>query len=283
MLNALSIDVEEWYHPELVRPYVAQDNAVSQVEAAIWPILPLLRRYDVRATFFWVGEVAEAMPDLVAEIANMGHEIGCHGMTHRTLQELRPDGLRAELAAYEKVMASIGVSDVTGFRAPTFSLDNRTRWAIPILGEFGYKYDSSIFPMRNYLYGVPDCPPTPYRIGGDDVTCPDARGDLWEFPMSAWRLGRWKVPVSGGFYMRIAPAFVLRILLARVNARGWPFVIYLHPWETYAATPRLRELSWLPRWITYTNLEKTLAKLESLLRAFPFTTVRGALVDWQGQ
>ncbi len=281
MLNALSIDVEEWYHPELVRAYVDADRAQSQLEASLRPILNLLKRYDVRATFFVVGEVIESAPDLIREIAVGGHEIGCHGMTHRPLHELQPDGLRAELMAYERAITSAGIEQVVGFRAPTFSLDNETRWAVPILAEFGYEYDASIFPMRNYLYGVPDCPPTPYRIGGDDVTRPDPRGCLWEFPMSAGRLGWWRIPASGGFYLRIMPFFILRILLARINARGWPFVIYLHPWETYTGTPRLRELSWLSRWITYTNIERTLPKLERLLAGFPLSTMREALACWQ--
>ncbi len=281
MLNALSIDVEDWYHPELIRSHVTPGEFESQVRAATAPILALLRRYDVHATFFIVGELIPRVPDLVAEIAAAGHEIGCHGMSHRPLNALVPDDLRAELASYAKAISFLPDVVVKGFRAPTFSLDNETRWAVPILHEFGYEYDSSIFPVRNYLYGVTDCPPTPYQLGAQDVTQPDPEGRLWEFPMSAWRCGGWKMPISGGFYLRATPWPVLRTLLRKVNASGAPFVIYLHPWETHAETPRVSGISPLSRWLTYYNIGSALTKLERLLQTFAFTTVASALAPWQ--
>ncbi len=281
MLNALSIDVEDWYHPELIRSHVTPGEFESQVRAATAPILALLRRCGVRATFFIVGELIPRVPDLVAEIAAAGHEIGCHGMSHRPLNALVPDDLRAELASYAKAISFLPDVSVKGFRAPTFSLDNETRWAVPILHEFGYEYDSSIFPVRNYLYGVADCPPTPYRLGAQDVTRHDPEGKLWEFPMSTWRCGGWKMPVSGGFYLRATPWPVLRTLLQRVNASGAPFVIYLHPWETHAETPRVSGISPLSRWLTYYNIGSALAKLERLLQSFTLSTLSDALAAWQ--
>ena len=281
MLNALSVDLEEWYHPELVRGHVMPGEARPQIEAAARPILRLLDRYGVRATFFIVGEVAQSAPELVHEIAEAGHEIGCHGMSHRPLEALQADELRAELRRYAGLMASLSVDDIVGFRAPTFSLNNDTRWAVPILREFSYQYDSSIFPLRNYMYGVADCPPTPYLLGDSDVTRPDPQGALWEFPMSVYRLGRWKMPVCGGFYLRALPFVVIRALLQRINARGWPFVIYLHPWETYSGTPRLRKLPWVSQAVTYSNIGGALGKLERLLQAFSFAPLRQVLADWK--
>ena len=280
-LNALSIDVEDWYHPELVRAHVAPAQVLPRVEQATLPVLELLGRYGVRATFFIVGEVAQAAPDLVREIARRGHEIGCHGVSHRTLHDLGPEGLRAELAAYRATMETIGIGEVIGFRAPTFSLDQRSAWAVPILAEAGYRYDSSIFPLRNYMYGVSGAPLAPYRIGAQDVGRADAGGALWEFPMSIWQAGPLKVPVSGGFYLRALPWPLVRGLLGRINAASRPFVIYVHPWEADAGTPRRGELSRLDRWITYVNSASTLPKLERLLRSFSFAPMRDALAAWQ--
>lgn len=283
MLNALSIDVEDWYHPELVREHVDLAQAERRVQQATAPILDLLERYGVRATFFIVGEVAQAAPDLVREIARRGHEIGCHGMSHRTLHELGPEAFRAELAAYGAAMAGLGVGEISGFRAPTFSLDQRSAWAIPILAELGYRYDSSIFPLRNPVYGVSGAPLVPYRIGAQDVSRADADGPLGEFPMSVWQAGPLRAPVSGGFYLRALPWPLLRGLLGRINAAGRPFVIYMHPWEADAGTPRQGGLSLLARWITYVNIESTLSKVERLLQRFAFGPLRDALAARQGQ
>ncbi len=282
MLNALSIDVEDWFHPELVREHVAVSQAERRAEQATRPLLELLERHGVRATFFIVGEVALAAPDLVREIARRGHEIGCHTMSHRTLHELGPEGFRAELAAYGDVMAGLGVTDIAGFRAPTFSLDQRSAWAIPILAEMGYRYDSSVFPVRNPVYGVLGAPLTPYRIAAQDVGRPAMAGELWEFPMSVWQAGPLRVPVSGGFYLRVLPWPVVRWLLGRINAAGRPFVIYMHPWEADAGTPRQDGLSLLSRWITYVNIESALPKLARLLQRFAFAPIRDALAAWQG-
>jgi polysaccharide deacetylase family protein (PEP-CTERM system associated) len=281
MLNALSVDVEDWHHPELIRDRIGAGEVAPRVEQATRPILQLFAKYQVRATFFIVGEVARSASDLVREIAAAGHEIGCHSMSHRPLWELTPDEFRRELADFAEAMS--GLPRAIGFRAPTFSLDQRTRWAVPILREFGYEYDSSIFPLRNYLYGVADCPPTPYPLGELDVTRPDPGSGLWEFPMSAVRWGRIKLPVSGGFYMRATPAALLRPLLARINAQGWPFVIYAHPWEMDAGTPRLRNLPLLSRWVTYWNIAGALGKLERLLQIFGFAPLQDVLKQWRGE
>ena len=280
MLNALSIDVEDWYHPELVREHAQVRGAQPQIEEAIRPIVGLLDRHQVKATFFFVGEIAQAAPGLVEMIASKGHEIGCHGMTHRMLADLGPEVFREELGDFARVMSSVGIDRVAGFRASTFSLDERTRWAIPILADAGYAYDSSIFPMRNPMYGVAGCPLTPYPIGDDNIRRPDPDSKLWEFPMSVWQMGPLKIPVSGGFYLRALPGSCLRALLRQINANGRPFVIYAHPWETYSGTPRLG-LAPLSKWVTYANIERTLPKLERLIETFRFTTLDQVLARWK--
>lgn len=285
MRNALSIDLEDWFHAELVRPLVQPQTAGRSPERrvvwAVEPILTLLRRYDVRATFFVVGDVMRHHPDLIRRIHAHGHEIGCHGWSHRTLWSLDPERFAWELNEFDRDASCVlDPQEIVGFRAPTFSLDERTGWALEVLRAHGFRYDSSIFPMHTGLYGVDDCPPEPYRPTAREPTrdhLPDSESYLVEFPMTVYRAAGFRVPVSGGFYMRALPLPVLRSLLSRVNAQGHPFVIYLHPWEGDVQTPRLKGLAPLKRFVTYYNRATTLRKLEALLSAFPFAPLREVL------
>lgn len=275
MLNGLSIDVEDWFHPELVRER-AGDAAVSRVETATGAILDLLARYQVKATFFIVGEVARDHPELVRRIVAGGHEVACHGFSHRPLWELTPESLAGELAAWAEVVTPITGRPALGFRAPTFSLEQKTAWAIPVLRRAGYRYDSSIFPVRNYLYGVKGAPAAPYHLSESDITRPADDG-LWEFPMTVWSVGPVRLPVAGGFYLRLLPLPFLVVALRQVS-RHRPFALYIHPWETDAGTPRL-PLPALDRWVTYYRLgEPTRRKLEALLQRFPFAPLTQVLL-----
>lgn len=277
MLNALSIDLEEWFHAELVRPRAMPDPE-RRVERAVEPILALLERYGVQATFFVVGDVVRHHPELVRRIYQAGHEIGCHGWSHRPLWALTPEDFAAELDAFDQDAASVvPVDEVIGFRAPTFSVDGRTAWAIDLLQQHGFRYDSSIFPVRNYLYGMDGAPRGPYRPTSGELSADHEEGILIEFPMTACHVAGLRIPVSGGFYLRAIPLPVLRHLLARVNASDHPFVLYLHPWEGDAGTPRLRGLSPVTRFVTYYNQGGTLRKLEKLLQSFQFAPLRDVL------
>jgi len=281
-LHALSIDLEEWYHSELVRKAVPRAARRSQIEEATRPILNLLDEAKVKATFFVVGEVAREHPHLIREIASKGHEIGCHGMTHRPLWEMDEGELSRELEEFARLMEGVlGHCPVTGFRAPTFSLDHRTRWAVDVLASFGYRYDASVFPMRTPLYGVPDAPARPYRLSSTDVASEDPEGALLEFPATVYRLGRFGIPVGGGFYLRALPLSLLSFLLRRVAKRG-PFVIYIHPWETFVGTVRWPQ-PWPKRFVTHYNAGSALCKLKGLLGAFSFGPLRDVLSLWEGR
>jgi len=276
-LNALSFDVEDWYHAELIR-HNLKGEPRPQVEEATRPILSLLEHYGVRATFFVVGEVAALHPNLITKIGAAGHEIACHGMSHRPLWDMEPDDFRQELEAFAEAVGEIvDMKNVVGYRAPTFSLDNERRWAIEVLKEYGYRYDSSIFPMRTYLYGVDGCPASPYHPSEADITVDAAEGNFVEFPLSALRIGSLAVPVCGGFYLRAIPYPVLLWALHRINQQEQPFVLYMHPWETFRDTTRLRSLSPLSRFVTYYNIGSTLSKLERLLSTFRFAPLREVL------
>jgi polysaccharide deacetylase family protein (PEP-CTERM system associated) len=241
-------------------------------------LLDVLREHRVHATVFVVGEVAQRHPRLIEEIVAQGHELGCHSMSHRPLWEVTPDEFRAELEQFACLMHDLvpGV-EIVGFRAPTFSLDNRTRWALGILTEFGYHYDSSIFPLRNPMYGVNGCPLLPYRPFTQDVAISDPAGSMVEFPMSVWAWDGLRLPVSGGFYVRALPFTLVRYCLRHIN-RTRPFVIYVHPWEAYSGTPRLA-LPWLSRFVTYYHIGTMLSRLQALCDEFPFAPMRTVLEE----
>lgn len=279
MLNTLSIDLEDWFHAELIRARIPKGvEPERRVAWAVEPLLGLLERYGVHGTFFVVGDVLRHHCDLVHRIHAAGHEIGCHGGSHRPLWSLEPEVLERELDAFDRdAQGVIPVDEIIGYRAPTFSLDERSAWAVDVLRARGYLYDSSIFPVRNYLYGVDGAPAQPYQLTRAALTTPHARGDLLEFPMSVGRLLGFDVPVSGGFYLRAMPGALSRRMLTGINARGNPFVIYLHPWETDPQTPRVARLGLVSRWITYTGQRSAMRKLEALLQTFRFAPLREVL------
>lgn len=276
MLNALTVDLEDWYHAELVRRQLSFGEQAAQIEQSTHLLLDLLRDQGVRGTFFVVGQIAQRHPCLIEAIAIEGHELGCHGMSHTPLWELTPDDFRAELEEFDRVMSAVVPgAQIDGFRAPTFSLDNRTRWALGILAEFGYKYDSSVFPMRTPLYGVDGCPLQPYRPSAGDIAQSDAHGALIEFPVSVCLWMGLKVPVSGGFYLRALPFSLIKLCLRKINGQR-PVVIYVHPWEAYPHTTQLKLPVWA-RFATYYNTWAVLPRLQALLKMFSFAPMRTVL------
>jgi polysaccharide deacetylase family protein (PEP-CTERM system associated) len=268
--NALSIDLEEWYHSELVE---GKRSPISRVAEATRPILDLLDQYQTKATFFVVGEVAEQNPDLILSIFQRGHEIGCHGFSHKLLWQLDGSLFREELKHFHSVMEGIlGKVRIKGFRAPCFSLDHRTKWVLRVLLDFGYQYDSSIFPAKiSPLYGMSGAPAHPYRVSLEDLRKEDPQSPLIEFPISLLTLGKWRVPIAGGGYFRMYPLPLLHWGLKRMS-RQHSFLIYYHPWEGDPKTPRLR-LSILNRIRSYYGVPAALKKLEFLLKHFKFTRV----------
>jgi len=270
MINALSFDLEEWYHSELVE---GRRSSFSQATEATQPILDLLDRYQTKASFFVVGEVAEQNPRLIQSIFERGHEIGCHTFSHTLVWELGENLFRQELERFQSVMERIlGKIKIRGFRAPCFSIDNRNKWALRVLADFGYQYDASIFPLKiNPLYGINGAPTRPYPISFEDVRREDPQSPLIEFPMCPLRIGRLKVPIAGGFYLRMFPSRFLSWGLKRIN-QSQPFILYVHPWESYEKTPRFR-LPLYKRIISYYGIDSVMIKLEYLLKDFLFARV----------
>jgi polysaccharide deacetylase family protein (PEP-CTERM system associated) len=270
--HALSFDLEEWYHGDLLSPYVPLGERVPQVLEAVRPILSLLKQAGVRATFFTVGEIARDHPALLRELSAGGHEIACHTMTHPNLWRLTEPEFRDELAEYASVVGAAlpGVKPL-GFRAPMFSLDSRSPWVLGTLRDAGFRYDSSIVPVKTPWYGVKDAPLGIYRASLRDPSKADGDDGFLEFPLTACQIGPVRVPASGGVYFRLIPYPVFRAMLRRVE-RKRPFVIYVHPWETYPGTPAY-PLPFIERFGLYTNIRHTLRRLERLLDDFDFAPV----------
>ena len=271
--NALVIDLEHWHSPEFLKDYLPVDLVDQDVES-VKPILALLDKYNVKATFAVLGSVAEKHPELVKEIYERGHEIASHAYSHKTLYELGIEGFEDEIRKSVKLLKSITGERPIGFRAPSFSINNSTKWAFDILEKYGFKYDASIFPIKTMLYGEPKAPIDIYKPSKEDVTQHGPQGNIIEFPMTVLKFGK-NIPICGGFYMRILPLWFLKIGIKTVNKKR-PAIFYIHPWEVYSETPRLK-LPLFSRFVTYWRINPNLSKLEKLLKQFKFTSINKIL------
>lgn len=268
-VNAISFDVEDWFQVENLKSAIRRDDWDShelRVEQNTRRILAVLQERDVKATFFILGWVAERCPDLVREIDRAGHEVASHGYGHRLVYEMTPDEFREDLARSKKILEGIVGKPVIGYRAPSFSITPNTLWALDVLKETGFRYDSSIFPVSGHdRYGFPGCDTRPFQWPNG----------LQEIPLAVYKLGRLALPVAGGGYFRLFPYSYFRALLGRLNRNHQPFTFYLHPWEFDPAQPRVR-VPWFYRFRHYVNLDKTESRLRKLLRQFRFTGIAAA-------
>jgi polysaccharide deacetylase family protein (PEP-CTERM system associated) len=260
--NALTVDVEEHFQVEAFAGVVPRDRWAalpSRVEANTSRLLDLFARAGARATFFTLGWVAERHPALVRRIVEHGHELASHGHGHARVPTLGPEGFRTDIRRARQMLQDIGGVEVIGYRAPTFSLGPNTPWAYDILAEEGYRYSSSIYPIRHDLYGAPDAPLVPFH--------PDGR-QMLEIPMTATQLLGRNLPCAGGGFFRLLPYGVFRLGLARVNRGGRPGIFYIHPWEVDPGQPRVAGAGRLSRFRHYLNLSATAGRLERLLAEF---------------
>ena len=273
MTNAMSIDVEDYFHVSVFDGIVPRHEWAkmeSRVVANTTRILDIFNEFGVRSTFFVLGWVAERHPDLVRAIADRGHEIASHGYAHRLVYDQTRSAFRDDVRRAKQLLEEASGRRVIGYRAPSYSITPRSLWAIDVLLEEGYLYDSSIFPIRHDRYGIPVSGRAPYPIERPG-------GTLVEVPASTTRIGPLNLPVGGGGYFRILPYGWTHWGIARVNRlERRPAVFYLHPWEIDPEQPRL-EAGRLSRFRHYRNLEHTEGRLRALLRDFRFDTI-GALV-----
>jgi peptidoglycan-N-acetylglucosamine deacetylase len=278
MKNALSIDLEDCLCNEFLLRHIPADIDRSivddQVIKATDALLKLLDKYHTKATFFVLGEIAAKHPDYIKMLHDGGHEIGSHTYSHTTLHKLGQKRFEEELKVSTHLIKSIIHEQPVGFRAPSFSVDQSTAWAFDLLEKYGYKYDSSIFPVKTMLYGVPKALTMPYRPSLADITKNDPGGKIIEFPLSVVS-SVMNIPVSGGFYLRCLPGPLLRFSIGHINKKK-PAIIYIHPWEIYTDTIRVKSPPFV-QFEAYYGIRSTYHKLEMLLKKYEFEPVRSVL------
>lgn len=270
MVNAISIDVEDYFHPSEVQSTAGPldwDRLPSRVEASTGRCLDLLARHNVRGTFFVLGWVAERFPALVRSISHAGHEIACHSYAHQLVYELGREAFRADtMRAVQAISDASGVAP-KGYRAPSYSVTTRSLWALDVLAELGFRYDSSIYPIRHDRYGIPGYARSVQRVR-------TSAGTLIEIPPATVQLSKARTaPVGGGGYLRLLPYVYTAAGIRRLNhVDGIPACIYFHPWEIDAGAPRMASGA-LARLRTYLGLGGMEKKLDRLLTDFRFAAI----------
>lgn len=274
--NAMSVDVEDYFHVAALSSVINPadwGDFEYRVVGNTQRLLDLFAEKQIKATFFVLGWVAQKSPSLVRSILAAGHEVASHGMSHKLVFNQSPDEFRRETLESKALLEDITGIRVSGYRASTYSITRRSLWALDVLAEAGYLYDSSIFPIRHDLYGIRDACEVPSLL----KTPKDY--SIVEFPMSAVGVLGLRTPVSGGGYFRILPYWFTKMGLAKLNnSMHRPFIFYLHPWEIDPDQPRV-PAGLKARFRHYTNLTRTEARLRLLIEEFKFTTVRDVLVE----
>jgi peptidoglycan-N-acetylglucosamine deacetylase len=264
MLKAiLSVDLEDWDTSAYLREYVACGDICPKIIESTYPILELFEKKNIKATFFVLGIIAEKYPSLIRDIAQMGHEIASHGYSHTPLWNLTAESFKEELIKTNLIVGAIIGKKPLGFRAPYASLDASTAWAVDILKQEGFKYDSSIFPVATPLYGAPGAPFCGYRISSKNIYENDPASEIMEVPFTVCNFGLIEIPCTGGFYGRIIPLPILKYLFKVVN-KDRPVNFYFHPWETFAGIPKIKAPAF-SRFVSYFNIKNYLRKIEYLL------------------
>jgi len=275
MINALTIDVEDYFMVSAFADVVRFEDwgmYESRVARNTGHILTVLDEYNVKATFFVLGWVAERYPELVRKIHDAGHEVACHGYNHRLIYHMTPDQFREDIRTAKNILEDIISAPVIGYRAASYSIVKETLWALDILIEEKFLYDSSIFPIHHDRYGMPGAERFPYIVARNN-------GTLREFPPSTFRIFGQNIPIAGGGYLRLFPLQVTKTAIRSINEREEkPVIVYLHPWEIDAKQPRMsgRRSS---KFRHYINLDSTMPKLKKVLAEFKFNTLSGLLYE----
>src|SRR2546427_9393958 len=263
-----TVDVEEYFQVSAFEPYLPRerwDDLDSRVALGVDRLLDLLARHSAGATFFVLGWVAERHPEVVKAIAGEGHEVASHGWEHRRVTQQTREEFRHSIRRTKQLLEDLVGAPVVGFRAPSFSIVPGREWALDVLIEEGYRYDSSLFPVRRPGYGYANGRRDPHWLRRPT-------GRLAEVPPATLRRWGAQVPAGGGAYFRLLPYGVVRAALRDCERRGVPGTFYIHPWELDPEQPRL-DVPWLTRVRHYGGLGRTLPPLARPLDAFPFTAI----------
>ena len=274
--NALTVDVEDYYHVSAFADSITRDDwptLESRVEQNTDRILELFDQASVKGTFFTLGWVAERCPGIVRSIVDNGHELACHGYSHQLIYKQDREVFGEETRKAKQLLEDISGVAVNGYRAASYSITDESSWAVDVLIDAGFEYDSSIVPVRHDLYGMTGAGAYPYRLENHEGR------SITEFPPSTLSIAGQRIPIAGGGYFRLFPYWFSQWGMGRINARdGMPFSFYMHPWEIDPAQPRIAA-SAKSRFRHYNNLDKFEPRLKKLLRNFEFGTMASVLRD----
>jgi len=272
-MNLIGIDFEDWYHPQFVQPFVKNLKHEPKMFHGLEKIIELLKKNNTTATFFVVGKLLEQNPEILDLILDNEHEIAFHTMNHSNLNDLTKEKFLDELNLFEKITE--GKS--RGFRAPTFSINSDTSWAIDALQEKNYRYDSSIVPVKTDLYGFSNCQRSPFKISSSSLTKDDSTGKLIEFPLCSGKFLGKTYPAAGGFYLRFLPLKVSLNAIRHYEEQNIPATIYIHSWElTPEFFPDI-ELPFKEKFVTFHNIKNTYSRIEKILQNFRFSSFKDYL------
>lgn len=262
MVNALSVDVEDYFQVSAMAPYVARsdwDAIPCRAGRNVDRILALFEQHHARATFFVLGWIAERYPEVVRRIVASGHELASHGYAHLRATDQTPEEFLTDIVRARKILEDIAGVDVRGYRAPSFSIGSANPWAFDCIAKAGYRYSSSVYPVKHDHYGSPDAPRFPYR----------SRDGLVEIPITTARVWGRNLPAGGGGYFRLAPYALSRWAIRTLNEReGRPAMFYFHPWEIDPEQPRIRQAGLKTRFRHYLNLGRMESRLRRLTSEF---------------
>ncbi len=261
-VNALTIDVEDYFQVSAFAPYIKRsewDLRECRIERNVNVILDMLNEHRIKATFFTLGWIAERYPGLVRRLVNEGHELASHGYGHERASDLTQQAFALDIERAKKMLEDLGGAEVIGYRAPSFSIGEGNLWAFDCLAQAGYRYSSSVYPIKHDHYGMPDSPRFAYKV----------RPDLLEIPITTLRVCNKNLPSSGGGYFRLLPYVLSRWMLRRVNEREQQAgIFYFHPWEIDVDQPRIAGIGAKTRFRHYVNIAKTENRLNRLLVDF---------------
>lgn len=264
-MNILTIDMEDWYHGifNINSDIKSWHQYESRIEGSTIDTLSLLNKHNTKATFFILGYIAEKYPNLVLKLKNEGHEIATHGYYHQLVYNQKREEFYNDIRKAKTVIENIINEPVLGYRAPYFSITKKSLWALNILEELGFQYDSSVFPTKNNIYGIPKAHRYIHNV----------KENLTEYPPSCLRFLKTNIPVAGGFYLRIFPSWLIQKGIKRFNKEKQPFVLYFHTADLDTSQPKLK-CSLFEKTIHYYNLDRMQSKLERILNEFEFTSIQ---------
>ena len=265
--NMMSVDLEDFFCD---LPFDKWSEYESRVVKNTTKILELFEKYQVKATFFTLGYIAEKFPDLIKEIDSRGHEIASHGYAHLDIRKTSKDEFENDLKKSLEILEKIIGKKVLGFRAPYFSIDKKSFWAMEIISKY-FKYDSSIFPAKTPLYGVKKAPRNIYKPNLTNPSIKDSKSNLIEIPMATHKIPIiGNIPIAGGFYLRFLPYFYIKHGLNKINEKENSFIFYIHPKDLDPNMPKIKKYGWH----YYYNLSGATKKFERILKDFKFISVK---------